>query len=365
MDEFEAALDQVVGIAVAEGVDAVLVAGDLYEHRAAPPEADLLVFDTLIRLHAAGIRVVAIPGNHDSAPRLEAVAGLLRAIDVLVSPKVAPPDGGGIVAVPSRDGSEEALVACVPFVPERRFASAAALFEAPESWYQSYAEGMGNVLAAMAAGFRPDRVNVLLAHLYASGAFLGGGEREVTIGADYAVSPGRLPAAATYIALGHIHRPQRVEGSPAPARYAGSVIQLDFGEREQRKSVAIVEARPGKPARIREVPLTARKSLVDVRGTLDELAERAEGLAGAHLRVFVKTDGPVPGIADRVRELLPGAVDVHLDYERTEDERPVQPVSSLIPREQFLAYYRSAHAADPDAGLMEAFDEVASALEDA
>jgi DNA repair protein SbcD/Mre11 len=365
MDEFEAALDQVVGIAISEGADAVLVAGDIYEHRAAPPDADQLVFDSLLRLHAEGISVVAIPGNHDSAPRLESVAGLLRAIDVSVAPKVSPPDRGGIVAVPSRDGSEVALVACVPFVPVRRFASAAALFEAPESWYQSYAEGMGNLLAAMAAGFRPDRVNVLLAHLYASGALLGGGEREVTIGADYAVSPGRLPAAATYIALGHIHRPQRVEGSPAPARYAGSVIQLDFGEREQKKSVAIVEARPGKPARVREVPLTAGRSLVDVQGTLDELAEQAGGLGDAHLRVFVNTDGPVPGMADRVRELLPGAVDVHLVYQRKEDEKPVQPVSSLIPRDQFLAYYRSAHAADPDGGLMDAFDEAALALEDA
>src|SRR3990170_7882362 len=86
-EEFAAALEQVVGIAVDEGVDAVLLAGDVYEHRAAAPEADSIVFDALLRLHDAGIRVVAIPGNHDSALRLEALGKLLRPIGA----KVAPP----------------------------------------------------------------------------------------------------------------------------------------------------------------------------------------------------------------------------------------------------------------------------------
>ena len=68
-DEFAAALDEVVAIAVEERVDAVLLAGDVYEHRAPGPEADELVFDAFVRLHEAGIRIVEIPGNHDSAAR--------------------------------------------------------------------------------------------------------------------------------------------------------------------------------------------------------------------------------------------------------------------------------------------------------
>jgi len=129
MDEFERALDQVVEIAVDQRVDVVLHAGDLYEHRTAAPDADALVFDALLRLHSEGIPVVAIPGNHDSAPRLEAFAGLLRAVGVDVAAKVLPPAEGGIVEVSSRDGAETLLVACVPFVPERRFAHAVDLFE--------------------------------------------------------------------------------------------------------------------------------------------------------------------------------------------------------------------------------------------
>jgi exonuclease SbcD len=362
LDESAAALEELTGIAVDEGVDAVLVAGDVYEQRAAAPEADAIVFETFVRLSEAGIPVVVIPGNHDSALRFEALGKLLGPIGVTVVARVAPPDGGGIVEVPARDGSDAALIACIPFVPERRFGDAAALFDATEGWYRSYAHGMGELLAAMAGAFRPDRVNVALGHLFTDGALVGGGERELTIGMAYAVSPGRLPGTAQYVALGHVHRPQDVRAAPAPTRYAGSLLQLDFGERDQTKSVSIVDASPGRPAKVREVELTSGRRLLDLHGTLDEVASRAGDVGDAFLRVFVTTDGPVPGIADRIRDDLPNALDVHLVYERAEAEgRAGAPVSSLAPRDQFLAYYRSQHGADPNQRLLESFDEVLAA----
>jgi DNA repair protein SbcD/Mre11 len=362
LDESAAVLEEIVGIAMAEGVDGLLLAGDVYEHQAAAPEADAIVFETLVRLHAAGVRVVVIPGNHDSAMRFEALGKLLAPIGVTVVPRVLPPAKGGVVELASRDGADAALIACVPFVPERRFGDAAALFDASESWYQSYARGMGELLDAMRAGFRRDRVNVLLAHLFTDGALLGGGERELTIGLAYAIPPGRLPGTAHYIALGHVHRPQPVRGAPAPARFAGSPLQLDFGERDQTKSVTIVDASPGTPALVREVPLSAGRRLVDVRGRLDEILASAGDHGDALLRVFVSTDGPVPGIAERVREALPNALDVHLVYERAAPEAPdAEPVASLAPREQFLAYFRAQHGADPAERLLEAFDEILAA----
>jgi exonuclease SbcD len=358
-EEFGDALTEVVGIARQENVDAFLLAGDIYDHRSPTAEADALVFEALVRIHEAGIPVVAIPGNHDSALRLEALAKLLAPIRVTVVPRVAPPGDGSLVEVPAREGTEAALVACVPFVPERRFGDAAALFRATEDWYQSYAEGVGRLLAAMAEPFRSDRVNVLLAHLFTDGAIPGGGEHQVTIGIEYAISPSRLPATASYVALGHVHRPQAVRGAPSPTRYAGSLLQLDFGETEQTKSVTIVEAQPGRPAKVREVALSAGRRLLDVEGTLDEVLAKGEALPEAYLRVFVRTDGPVPGIAERIRDALPNAVDVSLKYERFEPEEDGPPLSSLQPRDQFVSYYRREHGVDdvPE-DLLRAFDEV-------
>ncbi len=366
-EEFAAVLAEVVGIARDEGVDGVLVAGDLFDSRAPAPEADAILVETLVHLHEAGIPLVAIGGNHDSAQRLEAFAPLYAAVGATIVGNVRRPDAGGVVELAARGGGTTALIACVPFVPERKFATTAALFDAPESWYATYADGMGNLLGAFAESFRPDRVNVLLAHLYADGSLLGGGEREVTVGLEYAVSPARLPATASYLALGHIHRPQRVAGSAAPGRYSGSLLQLDFGETEQQKSVAIVEAAPGTPAVVREVPLTEGRRLVDLRGSLDQVTAASETIGDAWLRVLVETDGPVPGIADRVREALPNALDVRLVYDRTADDETASRtagVGALGPREQFAAYERSVHGVDADPALLSAFDEVLTLVRD-
>jgi DNA repair protein SbcD/Mre11 len=355
-----------VGIAVAEHVDAVLIAGDVWEHRVPAPEALGLVFDALLRLHADGIRSVLIPGNHDAPQLFRSYAGILRSIESEAVPQVLPPDRGGILKLPSRDGSSEVELACVPFVPERRFGDAAALFDASESWYQSYVEGMGNLLAAIADGFTPGAASVILGHFFTDGALVtpGGGERELTIGMAYAVPPSRLPGTVSYVALGHVHLPQPVKGSPVPARYAGSLLQLDFGEAGQRKSVSIVDVEPGVPAKVTEIPITSGRKLTDLRGTFDEVVTQGADAGDAHLRIFVRTEGPVPGLADRIREELPNALDIHLIYDRDEFQLPETPVSSLRPRDQFVAYFRDVHGADPPEEILAAFDEVYDAEQD-
>jgi exonuclease SbcD len=217
---------------------------------------------------------------------------------------------------------------------------------------------MGELLGAMAAGFTPGRVPVLLGHLFTDGALVtpGGGAR-----GSRSASPTRCRRAGCrrrlHVALARPHAAGR-EGSPGAGPVRGSLLQLDFGEAGQRKSVGLVEAAPGTPAKVREVPLSSGRSLADVRGTLDEVVARGRELGAAHLRVFVATDGPVPGIADRVREELPNALDVHLVYDRVDHQPNGDPVSSLHPREQFVAYFRQQHGAEPPRPILGAFDEV-------
>src|SRR5439155_26500094 len=103
------------------------------------------------------IASILIPGNHDAPQLFRSLAALLRSIGSDLVPRVVPPKDGGILRIASRDRSEEVEIACVPFVPERRFGDAAALFEASESWYQSYVEGMGGLRSAMAEGFTRGR----------------------------------------------------------------------------------------------------------------------------------------------------------------------------------------------------------------
>ncbi|MFN2489688.1 MAG: exonuclease SbcCD subunit D [Actinomycetota bacterium] len=358
VDEFAAALSTVVEVAEAEGVDALLLAGDIYDQRSVSPDADKLIFETLLRLGERGVGVVAIPGNHDSSLRLGAFAPLLERIGTHVVPKVRRPDEGAIVTLASRDGTEAALFACVPFTSPRRFSDAAGLFDDMASGFVNYDENMGKLLAAYEARFRADTVNIVIGHMFISGAQPGGSEREITIGSDYAISPQRLPATASYVALGHIHKAQKVPGAPGEAHYSGSLLQLDFGEVGQQKSLVVVEASAGKPARVHEVALDVGRRLVDVEATPEVLDDIAEQVDDAFLRVHLTLDRPIPGIADLVREKLPNTLDVRLVLPEIEGEPAPASLQGLSPKEQFLSYYGDTHGSQPSGELTNAFDRI-------
>jgi exonuclease SbcD len=357
-DEFSAVLGEVTDIAIDGRVDVVVLSGDIFEQRSPSPEAEGLVLSAFMRLFREGIQVVGIPGNHDSAAHFDAQRELLQQVGVRIVPHVFRPESGGVVEVRARSGSARAAVACIPFVPERRFGDAASLFEVGENWYLSYADGMSQLLNAMTTTFSVDTVNIVTAHVLMDGARLGGTEREVMLGPDFAVAPSRLPPNTTYVALGHVHCPQSVAGAPGVARYAGSLLQLDFGEEDDRKGVVLVEARPGHPPRVEEVPLSQGRRLATVTGSFDAVVERAKQLPSHYLRVRIATTGPVPGIADRLLAVVPNAVAVELLYEGRESITPEIVLSGLEPREQFLAYYRAEHEAEPDPRLLAAFDEI-------
>lgn len=358
IDEFEAALDQVIAVATDEGVDAVLVAGDLHDQRAVTPDADRLIFDAFIRLHELGIPVVAIPGNHDSAARMAAFAPLLRRVGTTAIARMRHPKHGGSVQIGARDGSETANIACLPFVSPRRFLDGTAEFEDLATGYVNFDEGMGHLLDIFEQSFRSQDVNIVLGHLFVAGAQPSGTEREVSVGSDYAISAARLPRTASYIALGHIHKNQKVKGSGADTRYCGSLLQLDFGERGQDKAVLVVDVKAGRPPKVTEVPIDAGRKLVEVNATLDELAGLAPGLGDAYLRVNLSVDSPIPGISDQVRAALPNALDIRLVLPETESEAARTSLRALDPKTQFVSYYSAVHTTEPNDDLLAAFDRV-------
>ena len=210
--------------------------------------------------------------------------------------------------------------------------------------YQAYSERIGAICEVLSASFSSKTINLLLAHMYVDGSETSRSEREIHIAKPYAVSPQRFPSTAHYIALGHLHRPQEIN-APSRTFYAGSILQLDFGEREQKKRVVMIDARPGKPATIESLPLSSGRQLTEVSGTFDEIQARAEIFGDDLLRVTLKVEKPVPGIADRVREILPNTLEVGLDYPRTDGK--IEVASSTDPVELFTQFYSRQRAAGP------------------
>jgi exonuclease SbcD len=344
LDEHARALEQVARVAAEARVDAVLMAGDVFDSPSPPPEAEKLVYDFFARLLAERIACVVIAGNHDHPRKLGALAALLEGLRIHVRPEVRPPDQGGIVCVASRDGTEEARVAVLPFVPERKVVDACLVMQPEGEWYAEYARRLEQILAALVRPLGPDTVNLVIGHLLVDGARRGTGERELHLGQIYGVNPQQLPASVQYIGLGHLHRAQEVL-APAKTCYPGSLIELDFGEREQEKQVIVLEARPGRPVSLEWVPLTAGRRLRDVRGTFEELQEMAPGLGDAFLRVTVRAEAAEPGLAERVKELLPEAIEVKVELpagafgEAANGESRV----GMDPVRLFAEYHRRRH----------------------
>ena len=357
MEEYAAVLEEVGRVAVEAQVDAVLVAGDIFDSPSPPAEAEKLVYDFLARLLPEGIAAVLIAGNHDHPKKLGALASLLEGLRIHVRSEVRPPAQGGVVSVPSRDGAAEARVAVLPFVPERKVVDACTVMDPEHTWFETYAERLEQIFATLVAGLDASTVNLGMGHLFAAGSLFGTGERRLHLGETYGLDPRQLPGSLQYIGLGHLHRPQEVM-APSKTLYSGSLLELDFGEKEQEKRVVIVEASPGKTASVESVPLSVGRRLRDVSGSLEELRGMAGNLGDAFLRVRLKTVVPVPGLAEQVKELLPNALDVSVDHPRDAAEiqrEQEDPRTRLEPGELFEKYYERKNGGPPSPELRKLF----------
>jgi exonuclease SbcD len=364
--EHAAALAEVLDIAKQESIDCLLVAGDIFESVAPQPESERIFFDFLRELVGERISAVIVGGNHDHPRRLAAYSRVLDLVDVHLRGESVRAEEGGVIEVLSRDKSTRAIIATLPWVPERKAREWATLAGGGSEHFTEYAQEVGGRMADLAARFTGDTVNLMVAHVFLSGAVVApdSGERPLHVGEIYAVSPQQIPSEVQYAALGHVHNPRQPKAFElANAYYSGSLLQCDFGEAGQQKCVNIVDVSPGRKADVRPVPLTSIRQLRNLGShkeglTLDELKAEADGVGDAYLKVFLKADRPVPGLAQQVREILPNAVDIHVSTAEHPDDEPEVDVQRETPGELFTAYYRGLHATEPPEDLMRLFRDL-------
>lgn len=311
-DEHRAVLGEIAEVAREERVDAVLVAGDLFDSAAPSPEAERIVYEALLELSRSA-RVIVIAGNHDNERRLAAIRPLFELANVAIHPHVL--EGGRPLEFETASG-ERARVALLPWVSQRHVVRAEQLMnkEASELSGQ-YAERMKRILARLAEGFAPDSVNLLLGHVTVAGSEMGGGERTAQTVFDYWVEPLAFSAHAHYVALGHIHKMQRIAG-PCPIHYCGSPLQLDFSDKDGDRFALVVAAAANNPAEVCERKLSSPKRLRTIAGALDQLRALSGTTNQDYLRVVLRERARA-GLGDEVRELFPNAVKVVLDSPET------------------------------------------------
>ena len=359
MEEHRAAMAEVARVAAEREVDLVVHSGDLFDRPLPPVDALQAALEALVGLADGGRRpVVVAAGNHDSPDLFEALAPFLSGFGVHLVGRIKPPDEGGVLTLDTPAGL--AHVAVFPFL---RAVQTVDFMVRADRWYGEYADRVRRICESYsdalldAAAARPG-ARVLVAHFMVDGVTVRRdaprGERDLHIGDAYAASGQAVPVALDYVALGHIHAPQPVPGVPVPAEYAGSLLQLDFGEAGEQKRVVVVETgEGGAPAAIESVPLSAGRPLLRVEGAWEALRDRAD-LDDAWLDLVVDTGGPDPGLVDTVLERFPLVVKVQARYPRPEGAPPAasagRPWADL-----YHDYHADAHGTPPDQALLAAF----------
>lgn len=320
MEDHQAALRALLDVAASERPDLIVHAGDLFDAYRPPYPALRLGVTALQRL--AGIApTVVISGNHDSGALfdvLDDMAGMAspRRLWFVTTPCVLKFEG--LAAHP-------VALACVPFIPPGAITDYAT---GDASRFEGdYADGIRNLNDHVIGGARetagPHGIVLYAAHLHVDGARPGNSERRFTVGEDHATHTKGLHRAL-YCAFGHIHDPQQLPGS-ARGRYAGSLIPLDYGEGQQRKHAVVVTI--GDDVQVSERELPPGRPLASFTGTFHELEARAAdgALNGCFLKAVVKSDDPVPDLADRLAEGSPECVIFNLVNEVA--NRPVKAIS--------------------------------------
>ncbi len=325
-----AVIDEIVAIAEDAQPDLIVHTGDLFDgHR--PAMSELAVAITSLRRLAEVCPVVVLAGNHDSPAVFDVLALAvedLTAADVesgrhdpakpcpyriRVHPKPTPADRGAVASYPTAAGGTLRLVG-LPFVHQNRVLRG---FDELAEANATYADRLRAILATYTetcfAGFDPSTdVAVLASHLHLRGARTSS-EKTIHIAEDYATDPAGIDPRYGYLAFGHIHVPQVLPGGRG--RYAGSILEVDFGEEGEAKQVCVVDLEPGRPAAVHDVPLVAGRRLQRITlpvSQLDRLAELAGGSI-VELTVTVdegSTDGTVV-VGGRTFDSLSAAVVEH------------------------------------------------------
>lgn len=347
-DEFAAFLDWLLKTINQRVVDVLLVAGDVFDTSAPSHRAQELYYRFLCRVAASSCRhVVVVAGNHDSPSFLNAPKELLKALNVhVVGSSTASPEDEVLVLRNEQD-DPELIVCAVPYLRDRDIRVAEA-GESVEDKERKIIEGIRTHYATVAALAEQKREElgadipiVGTGHLFTAGGQTvdGDGVRELYVGSLAQVTAGIFPAIFDYLALGHLHVPQKVGGSET-MRYSGSPLPMGFGEAKQQKSVCQVEFK-STAASVQLIDVPVFQKLERIKGDWDGIRSRIIELSaiddperpGFWLEVIYDGTEVIGDLRERLEAAVSGT---HMEILRIRNNRIIDRVLGQIHEEETL-----------------------------
>ena len=300
-----------------QAVDAVLIAGDIFDTGAPPSYAREQYNRFIVELRASGCELVVLGGNHDSVAMLGESKTLLAQLGTRVIPGVCEQLDEQLLVLHRRDGTPGAILCGIPFIRPRDVLlsqagqSAQDKQQSLQQAIQQHYQDLYALAETKRAELGGDLPIIATGHLTTVGASASDSVREIYVGSLEAFPTSAFPPAA-YIALGHIHRPQKV-GGLEHIRYCGSPIALSFDEAKQQKEVLLVELDSSGLRQITALPVPRFQPLLSLRGSLKELesaiqeaAKQGSAEQPVWLEVLVGTDDYLSDLQLRIAALCEG-----------------------------------------------------------
>ena len=291
-------LDQIVEAVSTHDVDAVIIAGDVYDRAVPPGEAVTLLGHTLAVLcRDLGKQVVLISGNHDSAERLGFAADLMGSSGLhIVSEISSTPQ-----PVTLRSGDTLVDVFGLPY------AGPLAVRDALKVEVSDHEQAMRVLLEGVERQRKSDRATIIAGHCFVDGGEESDSERPLSIGGADRI-PASLFAHFDYVALGHLHRPQRVR--EPHIRYSGSILKYSFSEVAHTKSVTLVDIDGPGSAQAQMLPLTPRREVRVIEGALETLLQdgRADPCADDYVLARLTDRQALLDVMGKLRDVYPNVL---------------------------------------------------------
>ena len=337
-------LEQILEIARQEKPDGVLIAGDVYDKRIPSAEA-VTMLDGFLSAMAQICEVFLISGNHDSAERLAFGGRLMTAAGVHVSPVY----NGTVKTVTRRDEFGEVSIHLLPFL---RPAQVRAFNQ--EEQIENYTDAVRVALRGI--DLEDGARHVLVAHQLVTGSLTCGSE-ELSIGGSENVDAEAF-AGFDYVALGHLHGPQRAGGDHI--RYCGTPLKYSLSEINHKKSVTFVHLGKKGDMEITTRPLTPLREMKQIRGTYQELMARNyyenTDLQNCYLHITLTDEADVPEALGRMRQVYKYIMKLTYDNTRTRSYR--NPLEQQVEMETSpLSLFRQLYEAQNNQPLSDRQDD--------
>ena len=358
-DEFKAFLDWLAATLTTRSIDVLLVAGDIFDTSAPSNRSLELYYSFLCRVSESGCRHVVITGgNHDSPSLLNAPREVLRFLDIHIIGSITGVLTDEVLVLRDRDGKAELIVCAVPFLRDRDIREAKA-GESLEDKERKLVDGIAahyrevSVIALQRRTEEGDDIPIVaMGHLFTAGARTSDidGVRNLYIGSLAHLKNDIFPVCIDYLALGHLHIPQKIGGLET-RRYSGSPLPMSFGEAGQTKSVQIVTFEGIRPT-MTTLPVPCFLPLESVRGDLKTILTRLDHLVKARTSILIEVVYDGDDLAgDLQGELQEVVADSEVHILRTVNNRILKQALSPIKASETLA----------DLSIFQVFDRCLSA----